>query len=268
MVLGRGAVLDHPSNRQAVGIIVGSADVAYGHDTAAFFMQQIGAYAADVSEALYGHGDVRRLFVPSFQELQRVDHDAAAGRLPPAGAAAEVGRFSGHNVQNRGAAVHAHGVHDPTHGFGVGVHVRRRNVGVRTDDRHNVHRVSTSEAADLFLFQLRDVDLNASFCSAERDVDHGAFPRHPHGKCLDLIQGYVLVIADAAFARTAGTAVLNTIAGKHLDTAVVHNHRNGDDELALAMAQHPMNVGIQIESFRCSVELFERHAENGIVAHD
>ena len=49
--------------------------------------------------------------------------------------------------------------------------------------------------------------------------------------------------------------MLHAVAREDLDAAVVHAHRDRDDELALALAEHGTKTGVEVEAVRGDVEL-------------
>ena len=84
---------------------------------------------------------------------------------------------------------------------------------------------------------------------------HGALPAHPHRQRAHLVEGHVLVVADAALARPAADVVLDAVAGEDLHVAVVHRDREIDGELALRDAQHAAHPVVEVELVRGVVEL-------------
>src|SRR5712692_9396253 len=86
--------------------------------------------------------------------------------------------------------------------------------------------------------------------AAERDVDDGAFPRHPHREGFDLVQRDVGMVADAAFSRPPVDVVLHAIAGEDAMRAVVHLHGEVARELAQNLTQprlEPDQLGRGVE---------------------
>ena len=67
------------------------------------------------------------------------------------------------------------------------------------------------------------------------------------------------MVADAALGRAAAEVVLDAIAGEDLDAAVVHLHREVDDELAARLAQDLAQPGIEVEALGGEVELCLGH---------
>src|SRR5260221_4200 len=74
---------------------------------------------------------------------------------------------------------------------------------------------------------LRNAD-DATFSPSKWDTNNSTFPGHPHRQCFDLIKGHLRAIADTTLGRAAIDIVLNTIACKRLNSAVVETHREID----------------------------------------
>jgi hypothetical protein len=55
------------------------------------------------------------------------------------------------------------------------------------------------------------------------------------------------MITDAPFAGTSRAGVLDSIAGKDLDRAIIHHHRDGDRQLSLWLAQDGVYAGVEID---------------------
>ena len=110
-----------------------------------------------------------------------------------------------------------------------------------------------------FWRELLRVDDDAALAAAVRDADDRALPGHPHREGLDLVEGDVLVVADAALGRAAAEVVLDAVAGEHLDRAVVHVDREVDGQLAARLAQDPAQPWVEVEALGGQVELALRH---------
>ena len=87
----------------------------------------------------------------------------------------------------------------------------------------------------LALRQLLGVDDDAALAAAIGDAHDGALPGHPHREGLDLVEGDVLVVADAALGWASAEVVLDAIAREHAHRTVVHLHREVDVQLALGL---------------------------------
>src|SRR5207253_4750467 len=116
----------------------------------------------------------------------RGQHAAAAGGLGAALGTAYAKRLSSHDRRHRMAGVHADGVHHPGHDLGVGVDVGGRDVAVGPDHDTDLARIAAGEVLELVSAELFGIDDHPSLGAAVRNSHHGAFPRHPHGNCLDL----------------------------------------------------------------------------------
>ena len=99
------------------------------------------------------------------------------------------------------------------------------------------------------------VDDDAALGAAERNVDHGALPGHPHSERLDLVERDVGVVANATLGRTAVDVVLHAVAGEDAQVTVVHLHGEVARELALDLAQHLAQPRFELDDFGRRVEL-------------
>ena len=93
------------------------------------------------------------------------------------------------------------------------------------------------------------------FAAAERDVDDGALPGHPHGERAHRVDRLLRVEADAALARAPRVVVLNAEAAEHLHAAAVHVNRNAELVFAKGNAQQIARGGVELEDVRDVVEL-------------
>ena len=121
--------------------------------------------------------------------------------------------------------------------------------------KRRVTRSSSSEA------QRARIDRHAALRAAERDVDEGALPGHPHRERPHLVEVGRRVEADAALGRSARHVVLHAVAGEDADRPVVHRHREVGGPFALGKAQHGAHVGSQREVIGSPIELAERGLE-------
>ena len=74
------------------------------------------------------------------------------------------------------------------------------------------------------------------------------------------------MIAQAAFGRAAGQAVLDAVADEGVRLAVVHADRHADDHGALRFAQAFENVDIELHVLGDGEQLQDRHLIDGRVA--
>ncbi len=99
------------------------------------------------------------------------------------------------------------------------------------------------------------VDDDAPLGAAERQPCDGALPRHPHRQGLDFVKRDALVVADAALGRPPGHVVLDPVAFENAHRAVVHLHREADDELTLHLAEHGAESRFEVGQLRSLIEL-------------
>ena len=105
--------------------------------------------AADVAEALDRDARVAQRQADAVADgLEDVD-DAEAGRLAPAGGAADDDGLAGHDARHGVADLLGVRVHEPRHLALAGAHVRGRDVLLRADDRDELGGVAAREALEL-----------------------------------------------------------------------------------------------------------------------
>jgi len=113
-------------------------------------------------------------------------------------------------------------VEHPEHVLGIGHDVGGGDVAEVADI---VREDPDPAPAELFLLtgaEVVRVADDAALAAAERDVDDGALPGHPHGQSPDGVDRLLGVEADAALAGAAGVVMLAAEAAEHADAAVVH----------------------------------------------
>ena len=118
--------------------------------------------------------------------------------------------------------------------------------------------------AQPFLFPLAEVvgiADDAAFPAAERDVDDGAFPGHPHGQGADRIDGLLGMETDPALAGTAGVVVLAAEAAEDAHAPVVHPDRYAEMVFPQRLAQQVPGRLIELEQAGHRVELLLGHLE-------
>ena len=105
-------------------------------------------------------------------------------------------------------------------------------------------RVIRSSSRARHLLRVAD---DAALRAAERDAHQRALPRHPHRERLDLVDGDVGVVADAALRRAARDVVGDAVALEDLRRAVVHADGDRDLDRLLALAEHGDEVRVDLE---------------------
>jgi hypothetical protein len=102
---------------------------------------------------------------------------------------------------------------------------------------------------------------DAALGAPERHVDHSAFPRHPGGQRLHLVERHVGRVADAALRRAQHFVVDHADAFEHLQPSVVHLHGDGGDEDARGRAEEFVEIGVELQHLRGDVEPFHHRLE-------
>ena len=169
------------------------------------------------------------------QRRERGQLAAAPGRFRPAFRAADAKRFARHDRRHGVAGVHADGIHHPGHDLGIRVDIGGGDVPVRSDQDADLTRVAAGQVLELITAEALGLDDHPTLGPAVGNPDHGAFPGHPHGECLDLIDVDARVIANAALGGPAVDVVMHPKTGEHLHRVIVHQYREGDGQFALAL---------------------------------
>jgi len=159
------------------------------------------------------------------------------------------------------AGHHRHRVDDPGHRLRIGVHIRRGDVLLGTDDRKDRGGVTLGQALHLSLRQHPWVDRHPTLRAAKREVEDRALPGHEHRQALDLVERDRWVEANPALARSAASGVLDAVAGVDLERAVIHLDRHRDDERALRCGEEAVEPGIEPERLRRGIEAPEGACE-------
>ncbi len=247
---GLSAMFDEGGDIDAVGVVEAAVVLGDSDDGVTLFGEEFRGVRADVAKALNddaatvdGHAEMLHGFIAD-------DRDAATGRFFSPAGAAEVDGLAGDDGVDGLAHVHGVGVHDPSHGLLVGAHIGRGNILFRADELDEFGGVAASHALELALGHFFGVADDAAFGAAEGDVNDSTLPGHPGSECADFVEGDVRGIADAAFGRAAGDGVLDAVAGKDLDGAVVHADGDVDNEFAGGVAENLPNAGVEVE-FGC-----------------
>ena len=183
--------------------------------------------------------------------------DAAAGCFVATQRSAQADGFARNHAGNGIALGHAVGVHDPGHGLRIGVNVRRGNVLLRPNHRKNGAGVATRHPFQFALRHVLRVAGDSALGAAERNIHDRAFPRHPRGQRLHLIERDLRVIADAALGGAAHRAVLHAISLEAVNVPVVHADRHCDHEDALGILDHLPGILIEPHCICCCIEVLQ-----------
>ena len=185
-------------------------------------MEHAGGVGADVAKTLDGDADSVERLVLRREEFSQHDHDPAPGRLLAPDRSADAHRLARHHAKLLMSDHHAVRVEQPRHHLRIGSRIRRGNILVRPDDRHDLAGVSSRQPLFLAHRQLSRIADHAALGAAEGDVGDRALPCHPRGQCPHFVHGYVGMIADAAFAWSTHLAVQHPMADERPHRTVVH----------------------------------------------
>jgi hypothetical protein len=246
---------DDPVDVEPVHVADATRRVGHRDDRRALLGHELGGDRPGIAEPL--DRDARGAEVHA-QVLGSLDHrvDAATRRrlvapLRPA----QRDRLAGDDARDGVPDMHRVRVHHPGHHLGVGVHVGGGDVALRADEDLDLGREPAGQRLELLHRELLGVDDHAALATAVRDAHDGALPGHPHREGLDLVEGHVLVVADAALGRAAAQVVLDAIAGEDGDGPVVHLHGEVHGQLAAGLAENPAQARVEREPIGGQIEL-------------
>ena len=240
---------------EPVGVEDAPPGVRQGDDLRVRLVEQPRRDRARVAEPLDRDARPLQRDPPVPERLRRGEHHPAPGRLLAAERPADLHRFPGHRADGAPPLGHADGVHEPGHDLRVRVDVGGGDILRGADERSDLGRVAARQVLELpRRHRLRVAD-HAALRPAVGDVDHRALPGHPHRQRPHLVEVDAGVVPYPPLRRTADEVVLDAVAGEDARGPVVHPHRDGDGELALGMAEAFVDVRIEIEDPRGTVEL-------------
>jgi len=131
--------------------------------------------------------------------------------------------------------------------------------GAGTSDKGpTLRQLTHPTAANTFLFartQIVRVTYNTAFTAAKRDIDHGAFPGHPHRQRPYGVDRFGRVKANATLTGTARVIMLDTKTPEDLRGAIIHPHRNAKRVFPQRIAQEFTSIGVEVENVGHAVEL-------------
>ena len=250
----------------AVAVGDGPGVVGDVGDRHAHAAERTSAVFADVSESLNCGGGASRVLAGSFVMVGEHKRCALARCLVTTDRTAGLDRLARDDATSvlalDAAAARVHeGVHHPDH-----VPRRRADVGggdVVFGADVGAQRMGepANDSFDLANAMFTWVEGDAAFGTTEGHVGERRLPRHPHRKCLDLTEFYIGGKAQAALVRAEGIVVLNSVAAKHSLLAVIHFHREADDDLVLWTTQQLTHRIRQSDHVCGCVELFNRCLE-------
>ena len=175
------------------------------------------------------------------------DHDAASGCLAAAARAANVERLARNHGGYGLAHVHGIGIHNPSHGLLVGVHIRSRHVFLWPDELHQFRGVAAGHALKFAHRHPVRIADDAALGAAKWNIDHGAFPSHPTRQRPHFVQGDIRRISNSTLGRPAGNGMLHTESGKNFQLPTVHHDWNVNDDFAVGISKNLPDPIVQVE---------------------
>ena len=159
--------------------------------------------------------------------------------------------------------MHRVSVHEPRHHLLVGAHIRRHDIGMRSDERNHLLHVTTRQNLQLPQRQGGGVDRDPTFGAAVGQPRQGTFPAHPDRQRRHLADIDGEGEPCAALRRSERQVMLNAIALKHLRGSVVEVDRTGHGDCALRVQQPIPLILRHADMVGDHLELLPRHVEHG-----
>ena len=116
------------------------------------------------------------------------------------------------------------GVHHPSHGLGVGAHVRSGYVSIGPDQVLDAQGVPSCEPVQLAIRKQARVHLDSALGPSVGKVNQGGFPGHQRRQASHLIEVGLGMIADTSLVWTTGGVVLHPGAAENMYLAIVQAH--------------------------------------------
>ena len=135
------------------------------------------------------------------------------------------------------ACEHAVGIHDPCHDLTICINIRSRDILIRSDDRKDTGCITTSQTDQLSSGKLGGVNFNTTLGAAVRDIYNRTFKGHPCCKCLYLVHVGILMVTDAALARSTCAGMLNTVSLEYFNRTVIHTDWDRNLKLTFRVAK-------------------------------
>src|SRR5271166_4156997 len=108
----------------------------------------------------------------------------------------------------------------PEHVLGVGHNIRRWYVGDRTDISGHLTHPAAADQLLLPRTEVVGIANDTALCSAQRNVHHGALPRHPHRQGADRVNRLLRMEPDTTLPRSTRVVVLHAEAPEDFHRAV------------------------------------------------
>ena len=187
------------------------------------------------ARALEGHTDTSGRLAGDKQDARR-------GGVVTTFTTADRERFAGDDSGHGVPFMHGVGIHNPRHHLGVGVDIGRGNIPMGTDNDGNLGSIATGETFQFGRAHMLGIADDATFRASEGYGYDRAFPGHPHCERFHFIQRHIGAIANAPFGRATIDIVLDTIACKGLDAAIVEAHRKIDGKFTFGLTQNLSHI--------------------------
>ena len=164
-------------------------------------------------------------------------------------------RLTGDHRRHGVATVHRDSIHNPGHDLGVGIHIRCRNIPLRTEQNTDLSGKTPRQTLKLTQRELTWFNDNTTLRPTVGNIDQRTLPGHPHREGTHLVDVDTGVVADPTLDWATTQVVLNTVAGKNFYRAIIEFDGKVDRQLALGYTQDRVYAISEPEQFGSGVEL-------------
>src|SRR5437764_14143671 len=133
-------------------------------------MQQTCRDAAHIAEALNDHRTRIWTHSQMVQCFACYYHNTAPGRFKAALTPPNGQWLTSDNGGYRITPVHRVGIHHPGHNLRIGVHIRSRNITIRSDEDRNFGRITTAEPFEFATGERMWIADDTALCTTKRNA--------------------------------------------------------------------------------------------------
>ena len=135
------------------------------------------------------------------------------------------------------AGEHAVSIHDPCHNLTICINIRSWDIFIRSDNRKDTCGITTGKTDKFCSGKLGWINFDTTFGTAVRNIYNRTFEGHPCCKSFYFVHVGILMVTDAALARSTCAGMLNAVSFKYLNGTVVHTDRDRNLKFTFRVAK-------------------------------
>ena len=137
----------------------------------------------------------------------------------------------------------------PRHHLAVCTHIRTWNIVIRSNVMPNRRCVSTHDAHQFITREDARIAHHSSSCTTERQSQQRALEHHQHCQSTKIALRHQRRKSHSTLEWSKRIVVLDAIAGVHPMFAIIHQHREVNDDLVLRSCENHLNVAWHSDHF-------------------